>query len=238
MSNLSMQNYKKKQITIVGYGQLGKTIKKIVDTVFKVKTCTKNSYDKKLFKDSDFVILCLRNDSAETINRTLGWTKKSCIFVDHSTVNPNEYDKIKDKVHLLDCPVTKSRLALPFITMVGGKKTILDKARSLLRLYCEKIIHMGVLGTGQKAKLVNQLCAIYCLHGVNDAIKLSKTFKLSHKKIHNMLLSGSANCVQLKNFKKLLQGNYKNKHIEKEIKSIMYYFKSFDKNVKNLYNNM
>ena len=97
---------------------------------------------------------------------------------------------------------------------------------------------MGVLGTGQKAKLVNQLCAIYCLYGVNDAIKLSQTFKLSNKKIHNMLLLGSANCVQLKNFKKLLQGNYKNKHIEKEIKIIMYYFKSFDKNIKNLYNNM
>ena len=216
-----MQNYKKKQITIVGYGQVGKTVKKLVDTIYKVNICTKKSYNEELFKDSDFVILCLPNNCAETVNRVSGWTKKSCIFIDHSTINPNEYNKIKGKINVLDCPVTKSHLSLPFVTMVGGKKRILDKAQSLLRLYCAKIIHIGVLGAGQKAKLVNQLCAIYCLCGVNDAIQLGKTFKLPSMKIHDMLLSGSANCVQLKNFKKLLQGSYKNTNIQKEIKIML-----------------
>jgi 3-hydroxyisobutyrate dehydrogenase-like beta-hydroxyacid dehydrogenase len=216
-----MQDYKKKQITIVGYGQIGKIVKKLIDKVYKVNICTKKSYNKKLFNDSDFVILCLRNNCVETVNRISGWTKKSCIFIDHSTSNPNDYNKIKDKINVLDCPITKSHLSLPFITMVGGKKTILDKAQSLLKLYCDKIIHIGVLGEGQKAKLVNQLCQIYCLCGVNDAIKLSKTFKLPSNKIHDMLLSGSANCVQLKNYKELRRGSYKNQHIEKEIKIML-----------------
>ena len=141
-----MQDYKKKQITIVGYGQIGKTVKKLIDAVYKVNICTKKSYNKKLFKDSDFVILCLPNNSAETVNRISGWTKKNCIFIDHSTSNPNDYNKIKDKINVLDCPITKSHLSLPFITMVGGKKTILDKAQSLLKLYCQKIIHIGFLG--------------------------------------------------------------------------------------------
>ena len=217
-----MQDYKKKQITIVGYGQIGKTVKKFIDKVYKVDICTQKSYTKKLFKDSDFVILCLSNNCAETVNCISSWTKKNCIFIDHSTSNPNDYNKIKDKkINVLDCPITKSYLPLPFITMVGGKRIVLDKAESLLKLYCEKIIHIGALGEGQKAKLVNQLCSIYCLCGVNDAIKLSKKFKLPSVKIHDMLLSGSANCVQLKNYKKLHKGSYKNQHIEKEIKIML-----------------
>ena len=224
-----MQNYKKKQITIVGYGQVGKTVKKLIHKVYKVEICTKKSFAKKLFIDSDFVILCLPNQSVDTINLISGWTKKSCIFIDHSTINPSDYNKIKNKINLIDSPITKSNKTLPFIAMIGGKKTILDEVSPLLQLYCEKIIHMGVLGAGQRAKLVNQLCAIYCLCGVNDAIRLSKSFKLPTIKIHDLLLSGSANCVQLKNFKKLLRGNYKNANIEKEIKIMLDYVKVLTK---------
>lgn len=85
-----------------------------------------------------------------------------CILI-HSTVNPQLCRQLARRavdngLHLLDAPVSGggSGAAQGTLTvMVGGAESALDTVRPILESYAGLIIHLGDVGCGQNAKLVN-----------------------------------------------------------------------------------
>jgi 2-hydroxymethylglutarate dehydrogenase len=98
-----------------------------------------------------------------------GW-QSGDIYIDMSTNSPSTVRKIardakKIGVSVLDAPVSggtgaaeKGTLAI----MVGGEISTLEKVRTLLETMGQRIFHVGAVGCGNAAKLVNNLIALAC----------------------------------------------------------------------------
>jgi 3-hydroxyisobutyrate dehydrogenase len=95
--------------------------------------------------------------------------KPETILIESSTVSPAWIAELaelaaKQRVHLLDAPVTGSRMQaetgqLSFL--VGGDDAIMDRASTVLKSMSKEIIHLGPVGSGAKMKLINNfLCGV------------------------------------------------------------------------------
>ena len=98
-----------------------------------------------------------------------GW-KKGDIYIDMSTNSPLllrriAADAAKMGVGVLDAPVsggTKGADKGTLTIMVGGEAAVLEKARPVLEAMGKNIYHVGGIGCGNIAKLVNNLISLIC----------------------------------------------------------------------------
>ena len=89
--------------------------------------------------------------------------RPNSILVIHSTVRPEACEAIGKvartrQIHVLDAPVSGGRdrsYAGDLTLLVGGDEEALAAARPAFSAYASLIVHMGPLGAGQKAKLLN-----------------------------------------------------------------------------------
>ena len=54
--------------------------------------------------------------------------------------------------------------------MVGGDKEDFDKAKNVIDCYSKKVKLLGPSGSGQLAKMVNQICIAGLVQGLSEAI--------------------------------------------------------------------
>jgi 3-hydroxyisobutyrate dehydrogenase len=86
-------------------------------------------------------------------------------LVVHSTVHPETCIGLRGQaaergVSVLDAPVSGGGPAAEqgtLLVMVGGDAEVLDRVRPVLATFGEPILHLGDVGAGQTAKLVNNL---------------------------------------------------------------------------------
>ena len=86
-------------------------------------------------------------------------------LVVHSTVHPETCIRLRGQaaengVSVLDAPVSGGGPAAEqgtLLVMVGGEAAVLDRVRPVLATFGEPILHLGDVGAGQTAKLVNNL---------------------------------------------------------------------------------
>ncbi|HEY97179.1 MAG TPA: NAD(P)-dependent oxidoreductase [Dehalococcoidia bacterium] len=98
-----------------------------------------------------------------------GW-KDGDIYIDMSTNSPLTIRRIADDarkmgVAVLDAPVsggTRGAELGSLTIMVGGDSSTLEKVRSILETMGQKIFHLGNVGCGNIAKLVNNMIALTC----------------------------------------------------------------------------
>jgi 3-hydroxyisobutyrate dehydrogenase-like beta-hydroxyacid dehydrogenase len=135
----------------------------------------------------------------------LGW-KKGDILVDMSTNSPAVIRKIAGEaqtrgVEVLDAPVSgmvvgaeSGRLSI----MVGGKAEVLEKVRKVLEAMGNVIVHVGDVGCGNIAKLVNNLIAMSCSEITYEGMVLGAKAGIDVKVLREVLKNSSANnnCIQ------------------------------------------
>jgi len=98
-----------------------------------------------------------------------GW-KDGDIYIDMSTNSPLTIRRIAEDaksmgVAVLDAPVSGGTRGAEMGTlaiMVGGDLSSLEKVRKILETMGQKIFHLGNVGCGNVAKLVNNLIALTC----------------------------------------------------------------------------
>jgi 3-hydroxyisobutyrate dehydrogenase len=98
-----------------------------------------------------------------------GW-KKGDVLIDMSTNSPAVVRKIaKDAeaagVEVLDAPVsggTRGAESRRLTIIVGGRIETLERARKILESIGDVIIHVGDVGCGNVAKLINNMIALGC----------------------------------------------------------------------------
>jgi len=88
---------------------------------------------------------------------------ENALFIDTSTILPADTDEISKNLEIknrrmIDAPV--GRLAQnavdgTLLFMVGGSTSDLEKARPILNILGDKIVHCGPLGSGTRMKIVN-----------------------------------------------------------------------------------
>lgn len=119
---------------------------------------------------SSIVCLCVTrdqdvNDVALGADGVLAGMASGGILVVHSTVHPQTCIRLREQaaengVSVLDAPVSGGGPAAEqgaLLVMVGGEAAVLDRVRPVLATFGEPILHLGDVGAGQTAKLVNNL---------------------------------------------------------------------------------
>lgn len=143
---------------------------------------------KELAEKVDFALTCLpMPDTVEQIyfgeNGLLAGAHEGLILVDHSTVSPELNKKIAEAawargIDFLDAPVSGGPMgakAARLTIMCGGKEETFKRALPVFQAMGKNIFHVGPIGSGSVAKLVNNL-----LVGVHTAA-LSEAFLLGTK---------------------------------------------------------
>jgi 3-hydroxyisobutyrate dehydrogenase len=163
-------------------------------------------------KDSDFVFTCVGNDNdlkevAIGQNGIFNSIKKGSIFIDNTTASATVarelYKKAKDKnVGFLDAPVSGGQAGAEkgaLTVMVGGDKIDFDKAKNVIDCYSKKVQLLGSSGSGQLAKMVNQICIAGLVQGLSEGINFGINAGLKMEDVIEVISKGAAQSWQMEN---------------------------------------
>jgi len=158
-----------------------------------------------LAKKNKIIFLNLTDDNAIndvilSTNNVADNINQGSIIVDFSTISPSKavaVSKIlkKKKSYFLDCPVSGGEIGAikgNLSIMVGGELRIYKKILHLLKCVGENITYIGESGSGQVAKVCNQIVVAQTISAISEIFVLAKKTKTSQKKIREALLGGFA----------------------------------------------
>ncbi len=117
----------------------------------------------------------------------------------HSTISPDEVRALAREaatygLHLLDAPVSGGRIraeAGELITMVGGEQSTFARFDPLLRTFSAEVVHVGPVGAGQHAKLLNNAMLAAHLALAADAFRIAEGHGLDPVAFGKVLAGGS-----------------------------------------------
>jgi len=168
------------------------------------------------------VFSCVGNDD-DLRSVTTGETgafhamKEGSVFIDNTTASADvarELAKIaEDKgFGFLDAPVSGGQAGAEngvLTVMVGGDEKTFAKAEPVIDCYARMIGLMGPVGSGQLAKMVNQICIAGLVQGLSEGIHFAQNAGLDVEKLIGVLSKGAAGSWQMENRHKTMNaGEY------------------------------
>ena len=163
-------------------------------------------------KDADFIFTCVGNDNdlrevtfgENGIFKTI---KKNAIYVDNTTASSviakeiNSY-ALKNDFSFLDAPVSGGQAGAEngsLTVMIGGDVKTFDKAKHIIDCYSKKMQLLGPSGSGQLAKMVNQICIAGLVQGLSEAINFGLNAGLKMEDVISVISKGAAQSWQMEN---------------------------------------
>ena len=142
------------------------------------------SYASEVIENIDALITMLPNDTAvENIylkENLIGKISKNTIVIESSTINPEISKKVSKKatdmnISMLDAPVSGGVKGAELGTLtfiVGGDEANLKKATPLFEIMGDKTFYAGQSGSGQIAKLCNNMLLAIHMCGTAETIAM------------------------------------------------------------------
>lgn len=135
-------------------------------------------------------------------NGILSSVKPGALLIDTSTIEPAVAKEVGELVEsqgstFLDAPVSGGVTAAKGGTltfMVGGKEEGYERAVKILQNMGKSVIHTGPSGTGQAAKICNNLLLAVSMIGVSEATNLAIRLGLDPEMIAKVINSSSGRC--------------------------------------------
>jgi len=154
--------------------------------------------------DADVVITSLPNGDIvkACYAEALPAAKTGALFIDTSTISVDDARTIHAQATdggfaQLDAPVSggvKGATAGTLAFMVGGEGAAVERARPVLEPLAGKIIHCGASGTGQAAKLCNNMVLAVQQIAVGEAFVLADKLGLSAQSLFDVITGATGNC--------------------------------------------
>jgi len=104
---------------------------------------------------------------------------------------------------MLDAPVSGGvggAQAGTLTFMVGGPRTAFERAQPVLEAMGKTIIHAGAAGSGQAAKICNNMMLGISMIAVSEAFVLAEKLGLDHQKLFDIASRSSGQCWSLTNY--------------------------------------
>ena len=171
-------------------------------------------------KDSEIVFICVGNDKdvEEVVkgkNGIMSSISENSIIVDHTTASAkialNLYEYCSSKnVSFVDAPVSGGQAGAEngqLTIMVGGDESAYLKIEPLLKSYAKNSTLIGSSGSGQLAKMVNQICIAGLLQGLSEAINFGQKVNLDMDKVIGVIKDGAASSWQMQNRHQTMANN-------------------------------
>jgi 3-hydroxyisobutyrate dehydrogenase-like beta-hydroxyacid dehydrogenase len=152
---------------------------------------------------SDVLCLCVTGDEDVRellLDRSvLAGMRSGSIVAIHSTVRPSTCVELASlgadkKIAVLDLPVSGSghaASARTLLVMAGGEEQALARVRPVLVSYAGTILHLGVVGTAMKAKLINNLLSAVNIGQAFHALALGRAAGVDPVLLRQAILAGT-----------------------------------------------
>lgn len=159
---------------------------------------------KELAQACEVVCLCVRaDDDVETVCRgddgVLAGLAPGATLVVHSTVHPDTVRRLAEDatalgIDVLDAPVSGANAAAEgkLVTIVGGDDAVLERVRPVLATHSDRIFHVGAIGAGQVAKLVNNALFTAQLGLAGGALHAGEALGLDPAVLRQVLAASSS----------------------------------------------
>jgi 3-hydroxyisobutyrate dehydrogenase len=163
-------------------------------------------------KDAEYIFTCVGNDN-DLREVTFGdggifkTIKKGSVYIDNTTASAtiareiHEYAK-KNGFGSLDAPVSGGQAGAEngaLTVMIGGDQADFDKAKDKIDCYSKKMKLLGNAGSGQLAKMVNQICIAGLVQGLSEAINFGMKAGLNMEDVIEVISKGAAQSWQMEN---------------------------------------
>ena len=172
--------------------------------------------------NADIVCICVGRDEdlisvMEGDNGIINNIKKNSIIVDHTTASADiarKYYKLakEGNFSFLDAPVSGGQAGAEngiLSVMVGGDESQFNIAKPVISAYGKTIELIGPAGSGQLAKMINQICIAGLVQGLSEAMAFGKKANLDMEKVLQVISKGAAQSWQMENrYKTMLKNEY------------------------------
>ena len=144
--------------------------------------------------------------------------KAGMTVIDMSSIDPTESKAIgaelaKLGIDMLDCPVSGGEpkaIDGTLSVMCGGKKELFDKYYDMLMTMAGSVVYVGELGSGNVAKLANQMVVAINIAAVSEALTFAKKAGTDPELVYQAIRGGLAgSTVMDAKAPMMLAGNYK-----------------------------
>mgnify|MGYP003956048211 CR=1 FL=1 len=166
----------------------------------------------KAAEGADFIFTCVGNDN-DLKEVTFGnngifkAVKKNAVYIDNTTASATiareiyDYAK-KNGFGFLDAPVSGGQAGAEngaLTVMIGGDQEDFDKAKDKIDCYSKKMKLLGKAGSGQLAKMVNQICIAGLVQALSEGINFGLKAGLNMEDVIEVISKGAAQSWQMEN---------------------------------------
>jgi len=161
---------------------------------------------------AELVFVCVGNDQDvhQVIlgdNGVLGAIPAGAIIVDHTTASATIAREIhaqaaERSVGFLDAPLSGGQAGAEsgqLTIMVGGDAATFERARPVMQSYAKAITLIGSAGSGQLAKMVNQICIAGVVQGLAEGLHFAQHAGLDPALVISAISKGAAQSWQMEN---------------------------------------
>lgn len=168
---------------------------------------------------AEVFILCVGNDDdvREVVSKALPYVQPGAVIVDHTTTSAVVAREMADKASatgrfFIDAPVSGGQAGAEngqLSVMAGGDGQALSRVEPVLEAYSKAIKHMGPSGSGQLAKMVNQIAIAGVVQGLAEAVHFAQSAGLDTGAVYEAISRGAAQSWQMDNrWKTMARGDF------------------------------
>jgi 3-hydroxyisobutyrate dehydrogenase len=170
----------------------------------------------------DFVMTCVGNDDdlREVMfgkDGVFAGVRKGAVVVDHTTASAEIARELHAEAKergfdFIDAPVSGGQAGAEngvLTVMCGGDAGAFAKAEPVIAAYARACNRMGASGSGQLAKMVNQICIAGVVQGLAEALHFAQKAELDIEKLVATISKGAAQSWQMENrYKTMAAGKF------------------------------
>ena len=168
---------------------------------------------------AEVFILCVGNDDdvRQVVSQALPHLRPGAVIVDHTTTSAVVAREMSDTAsasgrHFIDAPVSGGQAGAEsgqLSVMAGGDAEALARVEPVLKAYSKAIKHMGPSGSGQLAKMVNQIAIAGVVQGLAEAVHFAQSAGLDTDAVYDAISKGAAQSWQMDNrWKTMARGEF------------------------------
>jgi 3-hydroxyisobutyrate dehydrogenase len=173
-------------------------------------------------KGAEFVFCCVGNDDdlrSVVLGDAgaLGGMTSGAIFVDHTTASAAvarelHAEAAKRGVAFIDAPVSGGQAGAvngALTVMCGGEAAPFDTVKPVALAFAKAVTLLGGSGSGQLAKMVNQICIAGVVQGLAEAVRFGQNAGLDMAQVLDVIGKGAAQSWQMDNRgKTMVEGKF------------------------------
>jgi 3-hydroxyisobutyrate dehydrogenase len=173
-------------------------------------------------KGAEFVMACVGNDDdlravCSGPDGAFAGMTPGAVFVDHTTVSAKITRKLAAQaatsgLAFVDAPVSGGQAGAEngqLSIMCGGDPADYARAETVMAAYARICRRIGATGSGQLAKMMNQICIAGLMQGLSEALAFGEKAGLDGEKVVEVISQGAAGSWQMANrHKTMLQGDF------------------------------